>query len=112
MGGEYTSKAFFELLIFDGTVHQSSCTYTPQQNGMAKRKHKHIVETAISLLLFSNVPSAFWGEVVLTAIHLINKIPSSHTSSLFYDEKLYGHPHHYFLKVFGCTYFVLSQCKA
>lgn len=71
LGGEYTSKAFFKLLIFDGTMHQSSCTYTPQQNGIAKRKH--IVETAISLLLFSNVPSAFWGEVVLTAMHLINK---------------------------------------
>ena len=72
LGGEYTFITFSELLIFDGTVHQSSCTDTPQQNEVAKRKHRHIVGTARSLLLSAGVPSAFWGKVVLTVVHLIN----------------------------------------
>jgi hypothetical protein len=55
----------------------TSCTDTPEQNGVAERKHRHIVETARSLLLSAFVPSEFWGEVVLTAVSLINTIPSS-----------------------------------
>ncbi|XP_023761615.1 uncharacterized protein LOC111910054 [Lactuca sativa] len=51
LGGEYTSNDFTQLLASDGTIHQSSCTDTPQQNGVAERKHCHIVETACSLLL-------------------------------------------------------------
>ena len=68
----------------------------------------HIVETAHSLLLSSSVPSEFWGEVVLTAINLINKITSSHTLSLSPFEKLYGYaPDYSSLRVFGSTCFVL-----
>ena len=74
MGGEYTSNKFCELLALDGTIHQTSCTDTPEQNGVAERKHRHIVETARSLMLSSSVPSEFWGEAVLTAVRLIKTI--------------------------------------
>ena len=108
LGGEYTSNKFFELLALDGTIHQTSCTNILEQNDVAERKHRHIVETARSLLLSSSVPSVFWGEAVLTAVNLINKIPSSHTSGLSPFEKLYGHPPDYSsLRVFGSTCFVL-----
>ena len=49
LGGEYTNK-FCQMLALDGTIHQTSCTDTPEQNGVAERKHRHIVETARSLL--------------------------------------------------------------
>jgi hypothetical protein len=108
LGGEYTSNKFSELLTFDGTIHQTSCTDTPQQNGVAERKHRHIVETARSLLLSASVPSEFWGEAVLTAVHVINRIPSSVTSGLSPFEKLYNStPDYSSLKVFGSTCFVL-----
>jgi hypothetical protein len=97
LGGEYTSNKFCQLLALDGTIHQTSCTDTPEQNGVAKRKHRHIVETARSLLLSAFVPSEFWGEVVLTAISLINTIPSSHSSGLSPFEKLYGYVPDYFI---------------
>lgn len=61
-GGEYTSNKFSELLDSDDNIHQSSCTDTPQQNNVAERKHRHIIETARSLLLSASVPSKFWGE--------------------------------------------------
>ncbi|KAJ9562057.1 hypothetical protein OSB04_007217 [Centaurea solstitialis] len=82
--------------------------YTPQQNGVAERKHRHLVETARSLLLSSGVPSVFWGEVLLTATYLINRIPTAHNSGLSPFEKLYGEsPDYSLLRVFGCTCFVL-----
>lgn len=56
----------------------------------------------------TNVPSEFWGEAVLTAVSLINKITFSHTSGLSPFETLFGHPpNHSLLGVFGCTYFVI-----
>jgi len=66
------------------------------------------METARSLLLSASVPSMFWGESVLTAVRLINTIPSSYTSGVSPFEKLYGHaPDYSFFRVFGCTCFVL-----
>ena len=57
--------------------------------------------------MFASVPSTFWGEAALTVVHLINKIPSSHTSGLSSYEKLYGNPPNYSsLRVFGCTCFI------
>ena len=108
LGGEYTSNDFAQLLASDGTIHQSSCTDTPQQNGVAERKHRHIVETARSLLLSAQVPSVFWGEAVLTAVYVINRIPTALNSGVSPFQKLYGHqPNYSALRVFGCTCFVL-----
>jgi hypothetical protein len=83
LGEEYTSNKFCQLLALDGTIYQTSCALdTLEQNGDAERKHRHILETADSLLLSAFVPSEFWGEPVLTTISLINTIPFSHSSSL------------------------------
>ncbi|KAL6315929.1 hypothetical protein AAG906_013763 [Vitis piasezkii] len=86
----------------------SSCAHTPQQNGVAERKNRHLVETTRTILLHSNVPFRFWGDVVLTACYLINRMPSSvlHDqipySLLFPDQPLYFLPPRFF----GCTCFV------
>jgi len=76
-GGEYTCNKFYELFALKGTIHQTSCTDTLEQNGVSERKHRYIVETVHSLLLSTSVPSKLWGEVVLTTVTLINTILSS-----------------------------------
>ena len=78
MEGEYISNDFTTLLASDGIIHHIACTDTPQQNNVVERKHRHLVETARSLLLFACVPSVFLGEVVLTTTHVVNWIPTSH----------------------------------
>jgi hypothetical protein len=47
-----------------------------QQNGSAERKHRHVVEVGLSLLYHASMPMKFWDEVFLTAIFLINHLPS------------------------------------
>ena len=89
LGGEYTSNAFRELLVSHGIIHHMSCTDTLKQNDVFERKYRHIVEIARFLLLLMFIPIEFLGEVVLIAIHLINKIPSSHTFCLSSFETLY-----------------------
>ena len=74
LGEKYNSKNFYEFLSLDETIHQTSCTNTFEQNKVTERKHMHIIETACSLLLYAYVPGVFWGEVILTAVGLINTI--------------------------------------
>ncbi|RVW44594.1 Retrovirus-related Pol polyprotein from transposon TNT 1-94 [Vitis vinifera] len=105
---EYFSTQFTSFMSHHEILHQSSCAHTPQQNGVAERKNRHLVETARTPLLHSHVPFHFWGNAVLTACYLINRMPSSvlHDqiphSLLFPDQPLYFPPP----RVFGCTCFV------
>ena len=56
---EYLSGPLSSFLSSHGILHQSSCAYTPHQNGVAKCKNRHLVETARTLLLHHKVPQRF-----------------------------------------------------
>ncbi|BBH03624.1 hypothetical protein Prudu_014548 [Prunus dulcis] len=73
-GGEYINSGLKSYFSNHGIIHQRSCSYTPQQNGVAERKNRHLLEVARSLLLSMSVPKSYWG--VLTAAYLINRMPS------------------------------------
>lgn len=55
-GSEYMSNKFQAFLASKGIIHSVSCPYTPQQNCLAERKHRHLVEIAITLLTEPSVP--------------------------------------------------------
>ncbi|KAI5332874.1 hypothetical protein L3X38_023003 [Prunus dulcis] len=78
-GGEYLSTGFQTFLNQQGIIHQFSCPHTPQQNGSAERKHRHIVELARTFLAASGVPHKYWVDAFLTATYVINRLP--HTTS-------------------------------
>jgi transposase InsO family protein len=49
-GGEYSSSAFSKFLADHGIFHQTTCPHTSQENRIAERKHRHIIEPRLSLL--------------------------------------------------------------
>lgn len=102
--GEYTSKSFEAFLSSNGILHQISCPYTPQQNGLVERKHRHLIETTITLLSQVSLPSSYWSFVVQSVVTLINLLPIA-TLGLFSPwYKLYSqHPNISSLKTFGCA---------
>ena len=74
MGGEYTDTTFQNFCSTNGIFHQFSCPHTHQQNGVAKRKHRHIVDTALALISQSNLPLTYWPYSFATSVFLINKL--------------------------------------
>ena len=91
-----------------GIIHQTSCPYTPQQNGVAKRKNRHLIETGRTLLIKSHVPLRFWGNAVLLACYLINRMPSLSIQNQVPHSILFPQSHLYPIppSVFGSTCFV------
>ncbi|XP_071921648.1 retrovirus-related Pol polyprotein from transposon RE1 isoform X2 [Coffea arabica] len=106
-GGEYVSHNFQAFLQHKGILSQRSCPYTPQQNGVAERKNRHLLDIVRTLLLQSTMPSKFWVEALTTAVYLINRLPSQ---QLGFDSpyyRLFGvHPDYHMLHPFGCVCFV------
>ena len=88
-------------------VHQTSCPRTFQQNDVAERKYRHLLDVTRTLMAQMKVPQQLWTDAVLTACHLINRMPSSVHGNishclLFPQKPLFSLPP----KVFRCVCFV------
>jgi hypothetical protein len=55
-GTAYFNKVLKSFFQEKGISHQSSCRDTPQQNGIAKRKNKHLLEVARAIMFYMNIP--------------------------------------------------------
>ena len=64
-GKEYTSNEFEQYLRQHGIKHQTTVPYNPQQNGVAERMNRTILNMVRSMLFFKNVKIMFWADVCL-----------------------------------------------
>ena len=102
-GGEYTSKKFEQYLKWKGIIHQTTVPYTPEQNGVAERANRTIVERARSMLHAKNLGYEFWAEAVATAVYLKNCSPTKAVSDKTPQEAWRGYkPTVSHLRIFGC----------
>ncbi|CAL1374616.1 unnamed protein product [Linum trigynum] len=102
-GLEFQTNSLRDYYEENGIVLQTSCTDTPQQNGVVERKHRHLLETARALMFHAGLPVRFWGDCVLTAAYLVNRLPSSIIGWKTPFEILLGRPASYsHLRSFGC----------
>lgn len=72
-GREYTDKILQDFLAERGIVSQTSCPYTPAQNGVAERYNRTILDKARCMVLNAKAPKKFWAEAVHTAVHIITE---------------------------------------
>ena len=69
---EYVSEQFRSFTIQNVILHQTSYIDTPSQNGAAKIKNRHLLETAHALLFQMHVPKHFWADAASIACFFIN----------------------------------------
>jgi len=106
-GTEYVNQKFESFLTLNSIEHQTTCVNTLEQNGVAERKNRHLLEVARSLMFTMNVPKFLWGEAIKTATYLINRMPlrvleHKPPAELLLNSNDFGVSP----KVFGCVCFV------
>lgn len=75
-GHEFDNSPMLSLFAKHGIYFHKSCPDTEQQNGVAKRKHRHILEMTRSFLFAASMPAYFWLEAVSTVVCIINRLPT------------------------------------
>jgi hypothetical protein len=104
------SNHFQSFLTKDGIIHRKSCPYTSQQNGIAERKLRHILETGLTLLAHCHLSNRYWVDAFITAVHIINRLPTPTLQHLSPFFKLYNRePNYQELRVFGCLCYPLLR---
>ncbi|CAA7024026.1 unnamed protein product [Microthlaspi erraticum] len=103
-GGEFI--ALRDFLSSKGITHLTSPPHTPEHNGLAERRHRHIVETGLTLLTKAKLPNSYWPFAFATAVYLINRMPTSNLSFQSPFKILFQtDPNYSKLKIFGCLCF-------
>ena len=75
-GGEYVNRDMEVFCRENSIRHQTSCSNTPQQNGLAERRNKQILEIVRASLFDMKIPRQYWGEAVRNAAYLMNRTTS------------------------------------
>ncbi|GJU41198.1 putative ribonuclease H-like domain-containing protein [Tanacetum coccineum] len=73
-GTEFKNRDFIEFCGSKGIKREYSNARTPQQNGVAERKNRTLIEAARTMLADSFLPNTFWAEAVSTACYVLNRV--------------------------------------
>ena len=105
-GGEFTSNRFQAHLKSCGVRHELTIPKTPEQNGVAERLNRTLVEMTRVMLLDAKLTHKFWAEAVSTAAYLRNRNPTTAAQTTPHEAWYGSKPHMKHLRVFGCTAYV------
>jgi hypothetical protein len=101
-GTEFVNKKMDNMCALNGIVHQKTVPYSPQQNGVAERMNRTIMEKVRSMLYYKGISTMWWAEAVSTSVYLINRSTTSRNSSMTsYELAFKVKPRLDHLRVFG-----------
>jgi Integrase core domain/GAG-pre-integrase domain len=93
--------------MFPQIIHQKSYPYTPQQNGVAERKHRHIIELSLATMSHASIPIKYWDKIFSSIVYLINRLSSK--SQIPYQILFNKTPNYHDFRVLGCLCFPLTR---
>nr|GEW29934.1 hypothetical protein [Tanacetum cinerariifolium] len=95
-----------------GIKREFNVARTPQQNGVAERRNRTLIEAARTMLVHSKLPTTFWAEAVNTACYVLNRalVTEPHNKTPY--ELILGRPSLIdFMKPFGCPITILNTME-
>ncbi|KAG5666425.1 hypothetical protein PVAND_014454 [Polypedilum vanderplanki] len=99
-GTEYTNSRLQDYLRSEGIKFESTVGYAPEQNGIAERKNRTLMEAARTMLFDSKLPKFLWTEAVNEACYnqnrLVSKLRSETPYEVYYKKKQYFKDFHIF----------------
>ena len=112
-GLEYLADEFTDYCKEHGIRRHKSVRKSPQQNGLAERMNRTLIERVRCMLSNARLPNKFWGEAVHTAAYLVNKLPFAAIDFKTPQEIWSGEPADYSgLKILGCNaYYHVNEGK-
>nr|KAJ0192955.1 hypothetical protein LSAT_V11C800440770 [Lactuca sativa] len=110
-GTEFRNSTLEEFCDRKGIGQNFSAPHTPQQNGVAERRNRTLIEAGRTLMIHAGLPMSFWAEAVNTTCFtqnrsLIHRIHKKTPYEMLKDRK----PDVSFFHVFGCICYILNQC--
>ncbi|GJV01813.1 putative ribonuclease H-like domain-containing protein, partial [Tanacetum coccineum] len=84
-GTEFKNRDMLEFCGNKGIKQEYSNARTPQQNGVAERMNRTLIEAARTMLADLLLPTTFWAEAVSTACYIFNRTATANTLA---DETL------------------------
>ena len=100
-GGEYESP-FVDLCTQHEIIHETTAPYLPQSNGVIERKNRTLKEMMNAMLISFGLPQNMWGEAILSANYLLNKVPKKKAEKTSYELWKGMKPSYKYLRVWGC----------
>ena len=110
-GGEYYGRhtpygqvpgPFARFLMENGIVAQYSTPGEPQQNGVAERKNRTLMDMVRSMMSYSTLPINLWMEALKAAIYILNRVPSKSVPKTLYELWTGREPSLNHFRVGGC----------
>ena len=116
-GTEYSGDRFNTWKQNSGIIHQTSCRYTPQQNGVAERANRTLIEGVRSSMYNSNVNESpntstsvkqLWGEFLCATVYIRNRIVTARNDTTPFEKIFNKKPSVADFRILGCEATVLT----
>nr|GEW37405.1 hypothetical protein [Tanacetum cinerariifolium] len=108
-GGEFKNKEMNEFCTMKGIKREFSNARTPQQNGIAERRNRTLIEVARTMLADAKLPVTFWAGAVNTACYVQNRVLVNKSQNKTLYELFHSRTHAIgFLRPFGCHVMILN----
>jgi hypothetical protein len=101
-GAEYFSGDFSDFYVEHGIIHERTPPYSPQSNGVAERKNHTLTDLVNAMLETSGLSKKWWGEAILTACNVLNKVPIKNKEITPFEEREKRKLNISYLRTWGC----------
>ncbi|RVW45213.1 Retrovirus-related Pol polyprotein from transposon TNT 1-94 [Vitis vinifera] len=107
-GGEYLVYEFKDYLIENGILSQLTAPRTHQQNGVAERRNRTLLDMMRSMMSYSSLPTSFWGYALQTTVYILNIVPSKSIPNTPLELWNGRKPSLRHIRIWGCPAHVLK----